>query len=79
MTFMNLNTIVFPNKKKNFQLRDFVPFIVSLLPSLFNYRPNMTKLLSREVVKGIVNTNSNVFNGIVMTLLASTRVFHNNK
>ena len=39
----------------------------------------MTKLLSREVVKRIVVTKSNVLNGFVMTLLASTRVSHNNK
>ena len=34
MTFMTLKTIVFQNEKITFQLRNFVPFVVCLLPGL---------------------------------------------
>ena len=70
MAFMTLKTIVSQNKK-HFA---FFPFIVCLLPSLVNYKPNMTILLSWEGVKDGV-TKSNVFKEFVMTLLASARVF----
>ena len=63
MAFKTLKTIVF--QKKNFH---FPPFIVCLLPSLVNYRPNKTILLSREGAKGPGVTKS--------TLLAPIRVFH---
>ena len=36
LAFMTLKTIVFQNEKKTFQLRNFVPFIVWLLPGLVN-------------------------------------------
>ena len=75
MVFINLKTIVFKNKKNTFQLRNFVPFIVCLLPSLFNYRPSLTISLSREADKRIGVKKSNVFIKFVITLLASTRVF----
>ena len=63
-------------KKKHFLASDFVPFIVCWLPSLVNYRPKMTTLLSWRDVKGIGVKESNVFKELVMTLLASTGVFH---
>ena len=47
-TFMTMKTIVFQNKKTDL-LRNFVPFIVCLLPSLVKYRPNMTLLLGEYV------------------------------
>ena len=50
MAFMTLKTIVLQNFKKiNFTI--LVPFIICLLTSLVNYRPNMTLLLSNEDVK----------------------------
>ena len=75
MAFMTLKTIVFQNEKKTFQLRNFVPFIVCLLPGLVNYRLKMTLFLQGKVSKGIGATKSNVSREFVMTLLASTRVF----
>ena len=54
-------------KKKTFQLRNFVPFIVCLLPGLVNYRPIMTLFLSKNVSKGIGVTKSNVLRELVMT------------
>ena len=39
----------------------------------------MTLFLSRKVSKGIGVTKSNVFKEFVMTLLASTLVFHKKK
>ena len=36
MALMTLKTIVFENEKKTFQLGNFVPFIVCLLPGLIN-------------------------------------------
>ena len=63
-------------KKKNISTSQFVPFIVCLLPGLVNYRPIMTLFLSKNVSKGIGVTKSNVLRELVMTLLASTRVFH---
>ena len=71
MAFMTLKTIVFQKKT----LFNFVCF-VCLLPSLVNYTPDMTFLLSRKGVKGIVSTKSNVSEEFVMTLLASTPFFH---
>ena len=74
---MTLKTIVL--EKNTFELAIlFLPFIVCFLPSLVNYRPDITKLLSREGVMGLV-TQSNVFKEFVMTLLASTRVFQKSK
>ena len=77
MAFMTLKTIVF--QKKTLQICNFVPFNVCLLPSRVNYSPNMTIMLSREGIKRIAVTKSNVLKEFVMTLLASTRVFRQKK
>ena len=79
MAFITLKTIVFQNEKKTFQLRNFVPFIVCLLPGLVNYWLKMPLFLSREGVIRIAVTKSNFFKEFVMILLASTRVFHKKK
>ena len=63
-------------KKKTFQLRNFVPFIVCLLPGLVNSRVKMTLFFQGKFSEGIGVTKPNVFKEFVMTLLASTRVFH---
>ena len=76
MAFMALKTIVFQNEKKTFQLRNFVPFIVCLLPGLVNYSLRWHYFCQGKVPKGIGVTKSNVFKEFVMILLASTRVFH---
>ena len=73
MVFMTLRRIVFQNIKNTFQFRNFVPFIVCLLPSLKNYRLNMTKILSRAGFKGIDVAKCIVFKVFVMTLRTSTR------
>ena len=67
MAFRTLKTIVLQNKKSTFLLRNFVHFIVCLLPSLVNYRPNTTILLSMEDDKGIGVTTYNVFKEFIMT------------
>ena len=72
--FHDFKTIVFQNEKKT--PRNFVPFIVCLLHSPFNYTPNMTLLLSRTVSKGIGVTKSNGFKEFVMILLALTWIFY---
>ena len=49
MAFMTLKTIVFKNKKTFYFLKNsFLLISVYLLPSLANYRSNMTLLLSIE-------------------------------
>ena len=75
MAFMILKTIVF-QKKITFYLRSFAPVIVCLLPSLFNYKPNMKILLSREGLKWIDVTKFKVFKEFVKNLMASTRALH---
>ena len=76
MAFMTLKITVFQNIKKTLY---FNLFIVCLLHSLVNYRHNMTILLSIEGVKEVGVTKTNVFKELVMTLLASTWVFHKKK
>ena len=73
---MTSETTVFQNKKALFNFAILFLFFVCLLTSLFNCKPNMIILLSKEGVKEIGVTKSKVFEEFVMTLLASTRVFH---
>ena len=54
MAFMTFSRIVFKNKKKTFLVPICVPFIVYLLPSLVNYRPYMTLLVSWQGAKSKV-------------------------
>ena len=50
MEFMTLKTVDFQNKK-TLDFRNFVLFIVFRIPSLVNYRSNMTLLVSKRAVK----------------------------
>ena len=73
MALMTLKTIVFRNKK-NFAI---LYFIVFLSASLASYSSNMTLLVSREGVKRLwCHKYLYFFKEVVMTLLASTPVFH---
>ena len=71
---MTLKTIVL--QKKPFCFRNFVPFVVSLLPSPLFRGQILHHLCQSEVSKGIGAIKSDVFKGFVTTLLASTQVFH---
>ena len=75
MAFITLKTIVFLNKKTA-RTSQFCSFYCLFITYSRYYRPNMTMLWSNEGVKGIGFTKSNVYNEVVMTLLATTRVFH---
>ena len=80
MALITMKTIVFQNeKKKTFQLRNFVPFFVCLLPGLVNKRLKMALFCQGTVSKGIGVTKSNVLKEFVMTLRASRHGFFTNK
>ena len=72
---MTLKTVV-SKIKKNFFTCNFFPLIFRLLPSPVITGQKRQNFVSWEGVKTIGVTKSNVFAEFVMTLLASTRVFH---
>ena len=69
MALDTLETIVFKNKKQTLYNFAVLFIFVYLLPSIANYRSNMTKILSYRCTK------FNVFKEFVMNLLASTPFF----